>query len=306
MITAYPTEDPSSRLLLAACGRLGEALPIDPAALAIDSAGPIPEILAGGRSTASIDVFLLARGLGTTGDPDVQFEIYRALARLRPMLSPVDALLSAQDKLCTSLLLAAAGVPTPRAVVVQRQEELGAALELLGPAVAKPLCGSLGEGVEPLDPGKVGLGRGAALLAERGALYLQARIDHGGRDLRIFVVGDQVEAAVERRAPPGELRTNAALGGMVSRAALPAGVAVIALRAAQTLGLDWAGVDIAVSGGAPTVLEVNGTPGWEATCAATDRDMAEPIARLALRRALPSSIAGGRPAHGKRAGAGWR
>src|SRR5690606_13528847 len=90
-------------------------------------------------------VFVLVRGVGRSGEPDLQFEIYRALeASGVPVINRLDALLAAQDKFRTSALLARAGVDTPEVRVAQRPADALAALRALGVAVLKPQWGSLG------------------------------------------------------------------------------------------------------------------------------------------------------------------
>lgn len=284
VITAFADEDASSQGLLDACGRLGEALVVDPAALSARVRNGAVEVRIAGEPASEYDVFVLVRGIGRRGDPDLQFEIYRALEAQAAVMNRLDAMLAAQDKFKTSLLLAGAGVATPEVRVVQRPHEIGPALRELGRAVAKPVWGSLGDGIELLE-GEGGIRRGEALLDQRNALYLQAYVEHGGRDVRAFVVGGRVEAAMERIAPPGDFRTNVSIGGEPRPIELPPEAEEMAVRAARVLGLDWAGVDLAFGPGGPTVIEVNGSPNWEGIFRATGRDMAEAIAAHAARRA---------------------
>lgn len=286
VVTAWVEEDATSRRLLAACAREGRAVQVDPALLAVRAGPGGIVLLHDGAPLDDLDAVLLVRGIGASGDGDVQFDLYRALeAAGTPVLSRLEALLVAQDKLQTSLALARAGVPTPPATAAQREEDAFAALAALGDAVAKPLYGSLGEGVERVRNDRAGRERCRELLAARGSLYLQAFVDHGGRDVRAFVVGGRVEAAIERRAPPGEFRTNVSVGGEPRELRLPEETEAVAEAAARALGLDWAGVDLAVGPDGPRVLEVNGSPNFEGIYQATGLDMAVPIVRHAKRRA---------------------
>lgn len=286
VVTAWPEEDWHSRRLVQACARRGVVSTIDPGALATFVSDAAVEVHAGRRQASSFDALLLARGLGRGGDPDVQFEIYRALEGTGAVVANrIDALLAAQDKLRTSWLLRRAGVPTPRAAAVQRARDAGAVLAALGEAVVKPVAGSLGEGLERIRPGRAGRRTLAERIARDGAAYVQAWVEHGGRDLRLFVVGDRVAGAMERIAAPGEWRTNVERGARVRPMQPDAGLARIAVRAARALGLDWAGVDLVRSPDGPTVLEVNGTPSWVGILEATGEDMAEPIAEHVWARA---------------------
>lgn len=285
VITAFEKEDASSRSLLDACERHGETVAVDPADLAVEVGGGRIAVLVGRTPADSFDAFLLLRGVGAGGDADFQLEAYRLLERGGALvLNGLEPLLAAQDKLRTSALLTEAGVRTPKVAVVQRPDEVAPALERMGPAVAKPQWGSLGEGVELLEPGRAGILRAESILEERKVLFLQEWIDHGGRDVRAFVIDGGVEASMERRAPPGEFRTNVSIGGEGREVELPPEAEDVAVRAARALGLDWAGVDLAFGPDGPEVIEVNGSPSWKGIGRATGRDMAEAIAAHAARR----------------------
>jgi tetrahydromethanopterin:alpha-L-glutamate ligase len=287
VITAWPEADWHSQRLLAACARRGEAVALDPAELAgsVDEDGL--SVTAGGEEASTFDAFLLARGLGRTGDPDVQFEIYRGLEACGALVvNRLEPLLAAQDKFRSSTLLARAGISTPRAWVVQTADDADRALMALGEAVAKPVAGSLGEGIDRARPDAVGRATVRARVAREGAVYLQEYVPHPGRDVRVFVVGGRARAAIARHAPPGEWRTNVAIGGWAEAVPLEPELAPVAEAAAAAIGLDYAGVDLAIGAGGPTVIEVNGNPSWQGILEATGLDMADAIAEHVLGRAL--------------------
>jgi tetrahydromethanopterin:alpha-L-glutamate ligase len=287
VVTAWPEDDWHSRQMLSALGRRAEALAIDPAALSANVAGGTTETAAAGRALLDVDAFVLVRGLGRAGDPDVQFEIYRALeGGGAVVMNRIEPLLAAQDKFRSSWLLARAGVPTPAAAVAQSPEDAERALADLGEAVMKPLAGSLGEGVVRVRPDAAGRRAVGERAARDGALYLQEYVPHPGRDLRVFVVGRETRAAIVRHAPPGDWRTNVAVGGRADAADCPAAAKAVAEAAATALGLDYAGVDLVLGPAGPTVIEVNGNPSWRGILDATGLDMAEAIADHVLGRAL--------------------
>jgi ribosomal protein S6--L-glutamate ligase len=286
VVTAWPEIDWHSRRLLEACGRRCAAIPLDPAALGawVGARGLDPS--AGGHAL-SVDALVLARGLGRSGDPDVQFELYRILEEGGALVvNRLGPLLSAQDKFRTSWLLWRAGVPTPPAAVAQTAEDAEAALQTLGTAVAKPIAGSLGDGVERLSADPAGRDAVREKVARDHGVYLQAYVPHPGRDLRAFVVGGKVRGAIERIAPEGEWRTNVSIGGRSEAFRCTAPVGAIAVAATAALGLDYAGVDLVLGPGGPTVIEVNGNPSWRGIQEATGLDMAEVIADHVLGRAL--------------------
>ena len=99
----------------------------------------------------------------------------------------------------------------------------------------------------------------------------------GGADLRCFVVGDRVVAAMRRQAAEGEFRSNLHRGGEGSPAEASAEEQAVAVRSAQALGLGVAGVDLIRSVRGPLVLEVNSTPGLEGVEKACGVDVAGAI-----------------------------
>lgn len=289
VVTAWPEVDWHSRRLLDAFSARCRAVSIDPAALAawIGSRGLDPS--AGGRPL-DVDALVLARGLGRSGDPDVQFEVYRILEEAGMLVvNRLGPLLAAQDKFRTSWLLWRAGVPTPAAAVAQAPDDAEAALAALGKAVAKPIAGSLGDGVVRLQADRAGRAAVREKVERERGVYLQAYVPHPGRDVRVFVVGGTARAAIQRTAPPGEWRTNVAVGGRTEPWECPADVRSVAEAAADALGLDYAGVDLVQGPGGATVIEVNGNPSWQGLQDATGLDMAEDIADHVLGRALRRS-----------------
>lgn len=182
------------------------------------------------------------------------------------------------DKFYTTALLHGAGLPVPETIVCEQTDEVMPAIRRLGEVVIKPIFGSLGHGMVRISDPEVARRIVRSLDQTRPVFYVQRVIDHGGRDIRVFVVGGAVLAAIERRAPEGEWRTNVAIGGTATPFELPADWAALALRAAAAVGADYAGVDLLPSrDGEVFVLEVNGIPGWEGLQQATGIDVAGAI-----------------------------
>src|SRR4030095_3355363 len=101
----------------------------------------------------------------------------------------------------------------PETVVCERVEDAMEAVRAMGDVVIKPIFGSLGHGMVRVSDPETALRVVRALDQIKSVFYVQRAIDHAGRDLRVFVVGGRVIAAIERRAPAGDWRTNVALGG---------------------------------------------------------------------------------------------
>ena len=196
------------------------------------------------------------------------------------------------DKFYTTALLHDSGLPTPETVVCEQIDDAIAAVRSMGECIIKPIFGSLGHGMVRVSEPEVARRILRSLEQTRAVFYVQHAIDHGGRDIRVFVVGGAVLGAIERRAPDGEWRTNVAIGGAATPFELPEEWAQLAVRAANVVGADYAGVDLLPSrDGRIFVLEVNGIPGWEGFQKATGIDVAAAIvgqlvARVKSRRAL--------------------
>jgi ribosomal protein S6--L-glutamate ligase len=121
-----------------------------------------------------------------------------------------------------------------------------------------------------------------------------------GADIRCFVVGEKVVAAMHRQAEPGEFRSNLHRGGQANAARLTPAEKKTALRAAKVMGLEVAGVDLLRSRSGPLVLEVNSSPGLEGIEGATGVDVAGAIISHVYSRLPPSRGGPRRAPQGKK------
>jgi RimK family alpha-L-glutamate ligase len=193
------------------------------------------------------------------------------------------------DKFYTTTLLHDAGLLVPETVVCERVDDAMAAVRAMGDVVIKPIFGSLGHGMVRVNDPDTALRVVRALDQIRSVFYVQRAIDHGGRDLRVFVVGGRVLGTIERRAPAGEWRTNVAIGGSATAVDISPDIEQAALRAAAAVGADYAGVDVLPArDGSLYVLEVNGIPGWQGLQQATGLDVAAAIVEH-LERVRPAA-----------------
>ena len=109
-----------------------------------------------------------------------------------------------------------------------------------------------------------------------------------GSDIRCFVVGNRVVAAMQRTACAGEFRSNLHRGGTARAVEISVEERRTALRAARIMGLNVAGVDLLRSSTGPMVMEVNSSPGLEGIEAASGVDIAEAIVRFVESHAEPN------------------
>jgi RimK family alpha-L-glutamate ligase len=185
------------------------------------------------------------------------------------------------DKAWTTAILEQAGLPTPETYVCEDPEEAFACYRALGDAIVKPLFGSMGLGMVRVTDEDMAWRVFRVVEQVRGVFYLQRTIDHGGRDIRAFVVGGRVLGAIERTS--AGWRTNISRGGRAVAMTLPDEWAALAVRAADAVGAEYAGVDLLPArDGTVYVLEVNGIPGWEGLQAATGLSVARAIVRQCL------------------------
>ena len=198
------------------------------------------------------------------------------------------------DKYFTSTLLEEAGLPTPRTRVCERLDDALAAFEALGgDVVVKPLFGSEGRGIVRVSDPDLAYRTCRALEVTRSVFYLQEFVAHGGRDIRAFVVGGRLVAAMTRRG--AGWKTNVSQGARTEPLALPDALERLSVQAAALLEADYAGVDLLrTDDGRVLVIEVNGIPGWRGLQQTTDVDVAGVIAEHAIARrggAMPVVVA---------------
>jgi len=202
-----------------------------------------------------------------------------------PVINSPRAIERSVDKFYTDARLREAGLPTPDTVVCERIDDAMPAVRAMlertppdgceGAVVIKPIFGSMGHGIVRVADPDVAFRVLQSLDRIRAVFYIQRAVDSGGRDVRVFVVGDRVIGAIERRASGGDWRTNVSRGGSARAFGVPDVWAALAQRAAAAIGADYAGVDLLPSkDGGVFVLEVNGIPGWQGLQRATGIDVA--------------------------------
>jgi len=208
-----------------------------------------------------------------------------------------DAVLRARDKLRCLQLLAREGLGLPTTVFGDNPDDTGDLLAMLGepPHVIKLVEGSQGQGVLLAEKRSASQGMIEAFRGLYANFLVQEFIKEArGADIRCFVVGGRVVAAMRRQGREGEFRSNLHRGGSATMVQLSAAETDTALRAARTMGLNVAGVDLLRSRRGPLVLEVNSSPGLEGIETTTGIDIAGEIIDYLARRVRKRQVAAAR------------
>jgi ribosomal protein S6--L-glutamate ligase len=187
------------------------------------------------------------------------------------------AITRSRDKLRASQILARRGIGLPKTGFANAPGDTDDLLELVGgaPVVIKLLEGTQGVGVVLAETKKAAESVIEAFRGLKANFMVQEFIkEAGGADLRCFVVGDKVVAAMMRQGKEGEFRSNLHRGGSAKLVKISPEERKTAVRSAQLMGLNIAGVDLLRSSRGPVVMEVNSSPGLEGIEVATQKDVA--------------------------------
>jgi RimK family alpha-L-glutamate ligase len=165
------------------------------------------------------------------------------------------------DKYYTSFLLADAGICTPRSLVTEDFDTALATCLEMGDVVIKPLFGSEGKGMVRVSDEETAYRVLRAWELNRYIYYIQEYLPHFEEDIRAFVVGDSVVAAMLRHGK--DWKTNYSKGAAITPVELSPEMEALAIQAARVVGLDYAGVDLMpAEDGRTYVIEINSIPGW--------------------------------------------
>jgi ribosomal protein S6--L-glutamate ligase len=155
--------------------------------------------------------------------------------------------------------------------------------------VIKLLEGTQGIGVVLAETKKAAESVIEAFMGLKANILIQEYIkEAGGADIRCFVVGEKVVAAMKRQALPGEFRSNIHRGGSASLIKITPEERATAIKAAKVMGLNVAGVDLLRSERGPLVMEVNSSPGLGGIEGATGKDIAGMIIEFIEKNAKPN------------------
>ncbi|MET0105890.1 MAG: 30S ribosomal protein S6--L-glutamate ligase [Sedimenticola sp.] len=279
----------STRRLVEACEQRGhEVRVIDTLRCYMNITSDKPELHYGGEVLEGYDAVIPRIGASITfyGTAVVrQFEMMGVF----PANESV-AITRARDKLRSLQLLSRVGVGMPKTGFANYPGDIQDLIKMVGgaPLVIKLLEGTQGIGVVLAETKKAAESVIEAFMGLKANILVQEFVkEAGGADIRCFVIGNRVVAAMQRQAPEGEFRSNLHRGGTASLIKITPKERATAVKAAKVMGLNVAGVDILRGKDGPLVMEVNSSPGLEGIESATAKDVAGMIVEFLEKNARP-------------------
>jgi RimK family alpha-L-glutamate ligase len=192
------------------------------------------------------------------------------------IINPPLAIERSVDKYNSLTIFHENGLPVPRTAVTESHDEaLECFHELGGDVVVKPLFGSRGVGTSRINDPDIAARVFRTISFHHGVLYLQQFVNHGGSDIRAFVIGDQVVAAMRRIST--NWKTNVSLGAKPVSLKLSDEMEKLAVKAANVIGCKVTGVDLIEGPDGPLLIELNSQPGWKGLQSVTKLNIANEI-----------------------------
>lgn len=268
----------TSRLREAALQRGHEVQVIDYLRCYMNITSSRPHVVYHGEELTDFDAIIPRIGASNTFYGTAVVRQFEMMGVFTPNRS--QAISRSRDKLRCMQILAAKGIALPVTAFGHSIKDIDGLLEVIGgpPVVVKMIEGTQGIGVVLADTPTAAR---SVIEAFRGLdvnILVQEFVGEAeGADIRAFVVGNRVIAAMKRQGAPGEFRSNLHRGGKATKIKLTPKERSAAVRAASILGLKVAGVDILRSRRGPVVLEVNSSPGLEGIERTTEIDVADAI-----------------------------
>lgn len=200
------------------------------------------------------------------------------------------AISRSRDKLRSLQLLARKGIGLPVTGFAHSTKYTEDLIRLVGgpPLVVKMIEGTQGVGVVLAETDQAAQSVIQALRSLKANILVQEFIkESSGRDIRCWVIGEKVVAAMLRQGPEGEFRSNLHRGGRADTVRITPEERSTAVRAAKIMGLRVAGVDMLRSNHGPVVMEVNSSPGLEGIEKTTGKDVAGMVIAYIEKNAAP-------------------
>ena len=278
ILSTAPNCYSTRRLVEAAQSRGHDVEVINTMAMSLSLEEGNPDLFYKGKEASLVDAIIPRIGASITYFGTAVLRQYEQMDVYSPNSS--SGIVNSRDKLRSFQILAKHNIGIPETAYVRRNQDILPAIERVGgaPVIIKLIEGTQGVGVVLAETAKVAQAIVEMLHGTSQNVVIQKFVKESkGKDVRAFVVGDQVVAAMRRTAQGDEFRSNVHRGGKVEAVELSDEYKEVAIRAAQILGLRVAGVDMLETNQGPQIMEVNSSPGLEGIEAATKLDIAGSI-----------------------------
>jgi ribosomal protein S6--L-glutamate ligase len=265
----------SVRLLEAATARGHDARVLDPTHCYMNITSMKPSIHYQGENLLGYDAVIPRIGASITfyGTAVLRhFEVMNSFT-----LNNSAAISRSRDKLASSQLLARKGIDLPITAFAHNPDNIEDLIAEVGgaPLVIKLVEGSQGIGVVLAETHNAAHSVIQAFMGLNANIMVQEFIQEAdSSDIRCFVIGDKVVAAMKRQGREGEFRSNLHRGGTATLVRLTPQERKAAVRAAKVMGLSVCGVDLLRSKRGPLIMEVNSSPGLEGIEKTSGKDIA--------------------------------
>lgn len=279
ILSRNPTLYSTRRFKEAAEANGHTAIVVDYLRCYVDITARSPKVMHAGKALSKFDAIIPR--VASSADAAYGAAIVRQFEMMGSYsVNASQAIVRSGDKLRSLQLLSRKNVDLPKTGFAHNLLSKDDVMKIVGgpPLVIKLLQGSQGAGVVLAPTIKAAEAVISAFQQLNANFLVQEFIaEADGRDVRAFVVGGKVVAAMERSAPPGDFRSNLHRGGTAKKLKLTKREREIAIDAAKAMNLNVAGVDLIRAKRGPLVLEVNSSPGLEGIETATGADVAEKI-----------------------------
>ena len=278
ILSTAPNCYSTRRLVEAAQSRGHDVEVVNTMAMSLSLEEGNPDLFYKGKEASLVDAIIPRIGASITYFGTAVLRQYEQMDVYSPNSS--SGIVNSRDKLRSFQILAKHNIGIPETAYVRRNQDILPAIERVGgaPVIIKLIEGTQGVGVVLAETAKVAQAIVEMLHGTSQNVVIQKFVKESkGKDVRAFVVGDQVVAAMRRTAQGDEFRSNVHRGGKVEAVELSDEYKEVAIRAAQILGLRVAGVDMLETNQGPQIMEVNSSPGLEGIEAATKLDIAGSI-----------------------------
>ncbi|WP_232049063.1 ATP-grasp domain-containing protein [Sulfuracidifex tepidarius] len=229
----------------------------------------------------------LLRNVGTITTTEQLVKRFDSLKVLRNVgtvtINSPESIMLARDKFASLLELAKNHVPIPETAMVEDPREAMTLTERWGEVVIKPLIGSLGLGSVKVSDPDIAYRVSKSILSVNQPVYVQKYVKKPDRDIRVFVVGDEVIGSIFRFSN-GSWKTNVAQGAVAQMLTISSEIKEIGLKVVKAMKMDYAGIDVVedTEDNSYKVLEVNASPLWHGFKTATGINPAKFIVKHLL------------------------